>query len=309
MSDETVVNLDEMEWAIPSYNKRGQSTRVQIKLPPEYESAYRVLIERGGFPYLTMEDAFRHAIYRHLSWLNAIRELRPATAYTAALTVCHLMKDEMLKSQIEEAIDPFCKRLREYLDNGYVEAASVLLTRVLAAIQEVPQGPQRDQLEKAMTANAGRIQTEVENRRALMLAKQMEMQADAAAKGEEVPEFPTADGDGDGAVAGVVDTVRGSEDDATVYGEAELVAIEEMEVALSRPSIPAPTIDLLSSILYQEMGAVARTFNGPDIDDLCLYDDGPSPSPSLGWGGDEDGDGDGDSDGITPWNLNGRTTY
>ena len=144
MNNDEIMRMDEDEWAIPSYNRKGQSVRVQVKIFPEMENLLRILVERGGFPYTTMDDAIRHAIYRHVVWLDSIRHINPPTAYVAARTVQHIMQFEILRDEIEGAIEPYCKRLREHIDRGYIQAAIRLMDRINAAVNELEKGPDRD---------------------------------------------------------------------------------------------------------------------------------------------------------------------
>jgi hypothetical protein len=214
------------------------------------ENLLRILVERGGFPYTTMDDAIRHAIYRHVVWLDSIRHINPPTAYVAARTVQHIMQFEILRDEIEGAIEPYCKRLREHIDRGYIQAAIRLMDRINAAVNELEKGPDRDRIEKSIAINAGRIIQEVENRRALFLAKTNERLANAALAGEPI------------------DSTHNSEDDPTIYpvnseggGDGEG---EDGEGGM---------VETIARLVNQELELDERlprtcTFNPPDEDDF-----------------------------------------
>lgn len=253
MSDETINRLDEDEWAIPSYNKRGQSVRVTVKIFPEMEQVYKTIVERSGLPYTTIEDAFRHAIYRHLVWMDSIRRTNPPTAFVAARTILLAMQHEMLKDEIEDAVEPYAKRLLEYLDKGYIKSAIRLLDRMRSIVNELEIGPNRDKLETSIRINAGRVEKQVEDRRALFLAKQEERLADAALATEPADSTSySEDHATEYPAPGTVDT--DDEPDEPVEEPVEdLLIMESLRTAARH----AQALDLAS----------VRTINPPDEDD------------------------------------------
>jgi len=237
ITDEELLTGDENEFSIPSYNKKGQSVRITIKIFPELEAAFKIMVERGGFPYVSIEDAFRHALQRHLVWLYHIRPILQMTAYTAARTVQQMMQHENLKAEIEGAIESYSKRLRELVDRGYIEAAGKLMERVRAIQSQIPNGPEKDKFDRFVELYAGKIEKEVSDRLALLTAKRMEKLADAAIAGEPVVQ------------------------DSSTFGEEEATEfpIELLAEGLTR------------TLEEDLVGSPLRTANPPDLEDMDDY--------------------------------------
>ena len=64
-----------MDWDKPT-NEHDRSAKMYFRAPPETERAIRSIVELRRFPYKSASHLIRHALWKHLKWL----ETKEATA-------------------------------------------------------------------------------------------------------------------------------------------------------------------------------------------------------------------------------------
>jgi len=52
-------------------NRHGHSADLGFKVPPETKSKVEEIVESRAFPYVSVSHLMRHALWRHLNWLEA----------------------------------------------------------------------------------------------------------------------------------------------------------------------------------------------------------------------------------------------
>ena len=58
------------EWA-NAQNRHGHSADLGFRVPPEMKSKVEEIVESRAFPYVSVSHLMRHALWRHLQWLEA----------------------------------------------------------------------------------------------------------------------------------------------------------------------------------------------------------------------------------------------
>ena len=57
----------------PSSDARGHNSPVSVKVPPDLSARLEKLFASGAFPYSTKSDLIRHAMARHLAFLDRLQ--------------------------------------------------------------------------------------------------------------------------------------------------------------------------------------------------------------------------------------------
>lgn len=116
------------EWNVPAADNKGHSARVQVRIPPIISRCAEVLQQSGKFPYLTVEDLYRHAVIRHIYWLQSLDTSIPRTTLFAADAILKMAKSQQEKQHIREALETLrmeCEALAQ--DNNLAEIRSLCL--------------------------------------------------------------------------------------------------------------------------------------------------------------------------------------
>jgi hypothetical protein len=142
-------------WVYPTHNDEGISYTYQCRGVPQLESWMEQVIYTRRFPYRNKRDIMRHAIYRHMFWLQDHPGC-PHAPGTVQLELMRVLQEEEHSQQFLYMERKFDKLLTRALDEGNPVAAQRLAKQLWRAIQQLEQGPWRDHFVKSFKSKYAR---------------------------------------------------------------------------------------------------------------------------------------------------------
>lgn len=135
--------LDPAQFRVPSVDSKGHSVRAWVSLQPMHLQTVDILCQSKKFPYRTRGDFIRHAVVRHIHWLEKI--YKPMASVTGALDAMNaLLRDAEFRSEFTEYIAKLNKQIISLEREGDEQAARRLLLETLRCVETMPDGYWRD---------------------------------------------------------------------------------------------------------------------------------------------------------------------
>lgn len=116
------------EFLCPGQDDRGGSVRVSFRCPPVMERQLEVVRDNHRFPYKTTSDIIRHAVYRHVQWLQRMEPDMPRHILAGLDAVMEVCRDAVMRGQIEETFQQMNKLIERNLADGNKPEALRLMT-------------------------------------------------------------------------------------------------------------------------------------------------------------------------------------
>uniref|UniRef100_A0A6M3XWQ3 Uncharacterized protein n=1 Tax=viral metagenome TaxID=1070528 RepID=A0A6M3XWQ3_9ZZZZ len=136
-------DLDPAQFRISATDTKGHTARKWYNIQPMHSQMMAVLMEAKKFPYRTIGEFTRHAIVRHIHWLESIHQ--PIKSVTGALDASNaVLRDMEFRSEFKYFIEKLDKQVNILVDEGDIGAARKLVLEVLRHIEDMPEGYWRD---------------------------------------------------------------------------------------------------------------------------------------------------------------------
>lgn len=141
--------LDPAQFRVSSVDSKGHSIRAWASLQPMHLQTIDVLVQSKKFPYRTRGDLLRHAIIRHIHWLEKI--YKPLNSVTGALDAMNaLLRDAEFRQEFTEYLGRLNKQIESLVSEGDESAARRLLLETLRCVEEMPEGYWKDKYQAAI---------------------------------------------------------------------------------------------------------------------------------------------------------------
>jgi hypothetical protein len=130
----------EYEWSefvIPARNHNGESETVSLVMQPGQYRQAQIFVQSRTFPYKTVGDLFRHAIMRHLQWLEE-EEGRDISMIAASDDINYVVRDDDFFRSMESVFHSMADKVQRHIDAGDHRDAQKLLTRIREKIEKLP---------------------------------------------------------------------------------------------------------------------------------------------------------------------------
>jgi len=151
--DEELPNPD--DFRISATDTNGHSTRMWCKVVPGHAAQIDAVVQSRKFPYRKMGDLIRHAISRHLAYLQAIAPVRSVMGEVdVILEIC---RQEEYAADFKASIDTISRLVTKHLDDNSKAEAGRLIMRVLHQIELMPEGHWRDKYKADILARFGHL--------------------------------------------------------------------------------------------------------------------------------------------------------
>lgn len=135
--------LDPAQFRVSGVDSKGHTTRVWASTQPMHKQTLDIIVQSKKFPYRTTGDLIRHALVRHIHWLEKIH--KPLSSVTGALDAMNaLLRDAEFRAEFTEYLGRLNKQIKEMVAEGDVPAARRLLLETLRCVDTMPEGYWRD---------------------------------------------------------------------------------------------------------------------------------------------------------------------
>lgn len=126
------------EFLVPHADKQGHSRVIWTRITPSMGRQADVFVQSGVLPYKTVSELVRHAILRHLTWLE--HEAPEVSSIMAKIRVAvQIMQDAALDAEFDKCLLDLRERVGEYQRNGEQPMAEMIVLKVWGEIKEMPE--------------------------------------------------------------------------------------------------------------------------------------------------------------------------
>jgi hypothetical protein len=147
----------EAEFHVPASDHHGHSERPHIRVPAGMLQQVRNAANSAAFPYRKGEYGMviRHAIMRHLKWLETLSPIPSVTRQVEAIE--EIVKEDEFQSQFDTVFATLQKQVHIHTNNGRAAMAKSLLKRVAGKVQQMPAGDWADMYEQEFDRRFGNV--------------------------------------------------------------------------------------------------------------------------------------------------------
>lgn len=135
-------DIDPREFIVPASDGRGHSDRIWLRIQSGHDRQMSIVLNSKWFPYRSKGDIIRHAIVRHLSWLETLAPMQSVTAQVDS--ILEMMREEEFNNEFKEVMSRLDDQVSHYLASGQVGRARSLVARVLSKVEQMPESEWKD---------------------------------------------------------------------------------------------------------------------------------------------------------------------
>lgn len=135
--------IDPESFRIPASDTHGHSERMWFRVQPGHNRQIGITLQSRWFPYRSSGDLIRHAIHRHLQWLESLAPVASVTKQVDA--ILELVRDDEFNDDFKEVFNRMGERVGAYIAGGQIDRARSMVARIASMIEEMPDGTWKDQ--------------------------------------------------------------------------------------------------------------------------------------------------------------------
>ncbi len=143
------------EFRVPGKDTQGHSSRVWCTVQPDHERLVDIIVQSRRFPYRTKGDLYRHAIDRHVKWLETLGGEGISSIYQTVDVILDVMREEERHADFRAVFDPLATRIANYLSQGQIDMAASLAARINSHIEAMPDGMWKEKYQAEMVRRFG----------------------------------------------------------------------------------------------------------------------------------------------------------
>lgn len=148
-------NYNPDDFRVPANDSLGHSEREWFRIQPGHDRQLDTIATSKLFPYRSKGDIIRHAVKRHLDWLETLQPVPSVMAQVDA--VLEIVREDEYNSDYQEVFDRLGDGVGRYMAGGQVDMARSLVSRVMASIDRMPEGGWRDRYLSELNARFGNL--------------------------------------------------------------------------------------------------------------------------------------------------------
>ena len=138
------VQLTDAEFRIPASDQSGHSERNWFNLQPGHHREIEIIVFGRQFPYRTPGDLIRHAVIRHLKWLDGIAQAPIQSVMAQTDAVIRVMQEEKYQQDFDELFEDLDKTVARHVKDGRIDSATRLVGDVKNRFLDMPPGEWQD---------------------------------------------------------------------------------------------------------------------------------------------------------------------
>ncbi len=153
--DQEQEQLNPFEFRVPASDTKGHSSRNWFRCTPAMARVIDQTLGSKQFPYRTKGDLLRHALSRHVRWLETIRPVASVTAEVDA--IMEIMRDEEFHDDFVNVFEKLGERISNHMSGGSAGEARRLLLSTLRHVDNMPDGHWKNKYKKEINSKYGHI--------------------------------------------------------------------------------------------------------------------------------------------------------
>lgn len=135
-SKKTRARPPDKSFIVPATDNRGHSAPIQARCNPSYVRRIDKVLRSNKFPYLTKSDVFRHALDRHLKWLEEIEPDLELDLKSIDL-VNDMIREKQEQLKFTESLDTLQETVAGYERKGAWKDAREFIRKILKKVDEM----------------------------------------------------------------------------------------------------------------------------------------------------------------------------
>lgn len=137
-NDQDDTDYDPSQFRVPASDTKGHNARVWARCQPGHAQQLEHILQSKKFPYRCKGDILRHALLRHLIWLESLEPMRSVTGQVDA--ILEVLRDEEFASDFRSLFDKLGERISSHIGQGAEGEARRLILSAIHAIDQMPEG-------------------------------------------------------------------------------------------------------------------------------------------------------------------------
>lgn len=137
MPDPDGPDIDEREFITPAKDSEGHSQQMWVRVNPELSRHISVILHSGWFPYRSTGDVIRHALMRHIRWVESLVPI--PSAFGRLMAVARILEEEEFNTAFEDSMGKLTEMVSKYIGAGQVGRAKALLGQVMNEVKQMPE--------------------------------------------------------------------------------------------------------------------------------------------------------------------------
>jgi len=126
---------DGRQFVVPSSDSKGKSAQVQFRAQPGHMRQAEILLQSRAFPwYRTLSDMLRHALLRHIIYLESL-EPNPDSMLWKLIAMDEVLKDQEIDSAFDKTFSVLDESIRRHMNAGDEDRARKLIYAMWGIIQ------------------------------------------------------------------------------------------------------------------------------------------------------------------------------
>jgi len=146
---------DPSEFRVPASDTKGHSARQWFRCIPMMSRQVDQIIQTKNFPYRTKGDLLRHALHKHMQWLQTLNPMDTVSGQVDA--ILEIMRDEEMSNDFTLVFEKMKERVSQHLASGSQKEAMRLIITINGYINSMPSGFWKDRYRKQMKSNYGEM--------------------------------------------------------------------------------------------------------------------------------------------------------
>jgi len=143
----------------PAAGPSGGTTSLNIRISIELDRAIDVLFYTRKWPYHTKTDVIRHAIHRHIEWLEDQGAVTDDSSYLRVMSLA-LDKDAQM-TDFSKILDKLVVQVKHHKSLGNQDDIVKLVTDVLRVIEGMPNTGMKTKYKEQVLAEFGHYAGEI----------------------------------------------------------------------------------------------------------------------------------------------------
>jgi len=144
-----VYDPREKEFNVPASDVRGHNTRVQFRIQPGHAQQLDSVVASKKFPYRSRGDLYRHALLRHLKWLEAQDGSIPSVLRQVEV-ILELVRQDEFQVEFDMVFDRLHTLVSQHIAAKRENQARRLILDVKHQIALMPDCQAKEEYQKAL---------------------------------------------------------------------------------------------------------------------------------------------------------------
>lgn len=151
---------------VGSQDQHGHSERIWVRIQPGHARQMSTIVNLHAFPYRDQGDLLRHALDRHLKFLQGLTPMPSVTKQVDV--ILEILREEEFQADFRTVFDKLTKQVQHYVQLGADNEARGLVGRIRQNIEDMPAGPWRRRYLEELNEKYGYL---IRNARGINLAR------------------------------------------------------------------------------------------------------------------------------------------